>query len=433
MRKFDKVMQAKDRMAQFMVDHITTICKFLPKRSPGSEGEKLACEYMKDTLEKECGCTKTAIEPFKVTPDSFYGWIYISVTCALIQMVMYFFYPMIGAIVMAIGLVVMLLQFGLYIKAIDWLFVAKTSHNLTAIRPAKGETRARVFFNGHVDAAWNFPVNERWGGVAYTIHVLASVFGILYMFILSVVRTVQTHAKLDILGPNDNPVMFWLGIASVVFLPLIIGLYWMWDEKVIVDGANDNLTGCMMGISILKAMEEAGVELEHTEVGVVISGSEEAGLRGTKSWCEKHKGEFDDVPTLIYSFDTLHDERFLMVNYRDLNGTVEVDKETSDRFMESAKELGIPCTKGMVPPFGGATDSAAFAQAGYKVAGITALNHVLEDYYHTVHDTYDNLNPKCLSDIFQVAVNCLQHIDEELGDGVQPQPQAQAEVASDNA
>ena len=415
MGKFDKVMEAKDRMAQFMVEHITTICKYLPKRSPGSDGEKLACEYMRDQMERECGCTRTSIEPFKVTPDSFYGWIYISVTCALIQMVMYFFFPMVGAIVMGIGLIVMVLQFGLYIKAIDFFFTTKTSHNLTAIRPASGETKCRVLFNGHVDAAWNFPVNERWGGVAYTIHVLASIAGILYMFILSIVRTVMTGVKLDILTPTSQPALFWLGIASVVFLPLIIGLYWMWDEKVVVDGANDNLTGCYMSIAILKALEEAGVQLEHTEVGVVISGSEEAGLRGTKAWCALHKGEFDDVPTFIYSFDTLHDERFLMVNYRDLNGTVEVDKATSDRFMQSAEELGIPCTRGMVPPFGGATDSAAFAQAGYKVAGITALNHVLEDYYHTIHDTYDNLNPKCLADTFAVTVNCLRHIDEDFG------------------
>lgn len=428
MGKFDKVMQAKDRMAEFMVHEITTICKFLPKRAPGSEGEKLACEYMRDTLEKDCGCSRTAIEPFKVTPDSFYGWIYISVTCALIQMVMYFFYPMIGAIVMAIGLVVMLLQFGLYIKAIDFFFAQKTSHNLTAIRPATGETKCRVLFNGHIDAAWNFPVNERWGGIAYTIHVLASVAGIIYMFVLSIVRTVMTNAKLDILSPSSNPVMFWLGIGSVVFLPLIIGLYWMWDEKVVVDGANDNLTGCYMGIAILKAMEEQGVQLEHTEVGVVLSGSEEAGLRGTKAWCAKHKDEFNDVPTFIYSFDTIHDERFLMVNFRDLNGTVEVDKETGERFMQSAEELDIPCQRGMVPPFGGATDSAAFAQAGYKVAGITALNHVLEDYYHTVHDTYTNLNARCLSDCFAVTVNCLKHIDEELGDGV-----TTAEAAADSA
>ena len=432
MGKFDKVMQAKDRMANYMVDEITTICKFLPKRAPGSEGEKKACEYMRDTLEKDCGCKKTAIEPFKVTPDSFYGWIYISVTCALIQMVLYFFFPLVGAIVMAIGLLVMILQFGLYLKVIDFFFVAKTSHNLTGVRPSTGETKCRVLFNGHIDAAWNFPVNERWGGIAYTIHVLASIFGILYMFILSIIRTVMTNAQLDILTPATQPAMFWLGIASVVFLPLIIGLYWMWDEKVVVDGANDNLTGCYMGIAILKAMEEEGVQLEHTEVGVVLSGSEEAGLRGIKAWCAKHKGEFDDVPTYIYSFDTLHDERFLMVNFRDLNATVVTDEETGVRFMDSAKELGIPCQRGMVPPFGGATDSAAFAQGGYKVAGITALNHVLEDYYHTIHDTYTNLNPKCLSDTFAVTVNCLKHLDEEIGDGIVPS-QAVAADTTDNA
>ena len=427
MGKFDKVMQDKDRMADYMVEEITTVCKYLPKRAPGSEGEKLACEYMRDTLEKNCGCTKTDIEPFHVTPDSFYGWIYISVSCALLQMVMYFFFPLIGAIFMALGLIVMVLQFGLYIKAIDFFFARKTSHNLTGIRPCTGETKCRVLFNGHIDAAWNFPVNERWGGIAYTIHVLASIFGILYMFVLSVIRTVMTNAQWNILTPTSQPAMFWLGIASVVFLPLIIGLYWMWDEKVIVDGANDNLTGCFLGIAILRSMQDAGVELEHTEVGVVLSGSEEAGLRGTKAWCERHKGEYNDVPTFIYSFDTLHDERFLMVNYRDLNGTVMVDKDTSDRFMHSAEELGITCQRGMVPPFGGATDSAAFAQAGYKVAGITALNHVLEDYYHTIHDTYTNLNPKCLADCFAVTVNCLRHIDEEFGSD------EAAQVAADTA
>ena len=77
---------------------------------------------------------------------------------------------------------------------------------------------------------------------------------------------------------------------------------------------------------------------------------------------EQHKGEFDDVPTWIYSYDTIHASKFLGVNYRDLNGTVKADKEVSDTFMESAKELGIHCNKTWVPPFGGATDSAAFAQ-----------------------------------------------------------------------
>ena len=100
-----------------------------------------------------------------------------------------------------------------------------------------------------------------------------------------------------------------------------------------------------------------------------------------------------------------------MVNYRDLNGTVKVDKDVSDLFMEAAKELGIHCSKGMVPPLGGATDSAAFAQAGLRATGITGLNHKLESYYHTRRDTYDNMNEKGLADCYAVSVRVLEKFD----------------------
>ena len=94
---------------------------------------------------------------------------------------------------------------------------------------------------------------------------------------------------------------------------------------------------------------------------------------------------------------------------------MKADKEVSDSFMEAAAELGIHCTKGMVPPFGGATDSAAFAQAGFKATGVTGLNHIIEKYYHTVYDTYDNLNMQGLADCFAVAVKCLENFDNRFG------------------
>ena len=82
--------------------------------------------------------------------------------------------------------------------------------------------------------------------------------------------------------------------------------------------------------------------------------------------------------------------------------------------MEAAKELGISCNKTLVPPFGGATDSAAFAQAGFRATGITALNHVLEDYYHTVKDSYDNLNKDCLADCYAISVRALENFDKKI-------------------
>ena len=126
----------------------------------------------------------------------------------------------------------------------------------------------------------------------------------------------------------------------------------MWNKNRIVDGANDNLSGCYMGIAVMKALQDAGITLENTEVGVILSGSEEAGLRGAKAWCEQHKGEFDDVPTFIFSYDTIHDPKFLMTNYRDLNGTVKADKDVSDLFMEAAAAIHVPCKKGSGAPAG---------------------------------------------------------------------------------
>ena len=79
--------------------------------------------------------------------------------------------------------------------------------------------------------------------------------------------------------------------------------------------------------------------------------------------------------------------------------------------MEACEDLGIPVKKGFVPPLGGATDSAAFAQAGMRATGITALNHALPDFYHTRLDTPEALNPSCLADCFAASVKALEKFD----------------------
>lgn len=411
---FNKLIEKKAESAQYMIDEITHICKDMPKRDPGSEGEKVACQYMADVLKKDCGCERADLESFKENPGSFMGWIYITITLALVGLVCMFFMPIVSIILIVLGLFVMFLQFGLYKKFIDKLFPEKTGHNVTAIKKCTGEVKGRVFFNGHPDAAYNWPINEKFGGVIHLSQYIFGFIGVLYLLAMCIYITIKNGVAPYMLTPADG-ITFWLCIATLVFLPFFIALYFLWDEKTVVDGANDNLTGCYMGIALLKAMKDAGIELEHTEVGVILSGSEEAGLRGAKAWCEAHKGEFDDVPTWIYSYDTIHDGKFLMVNYRDLNATVAADKEVSDSFVEAAKELNVFCATGMVPPMGGATDSAAFAQAGFRATGITAMNHKLENYYHTIYDTYDNLNKEGLADCYAVSVKCLENFDKKFG------------------
>ena len=403
-----KIIEKKREAAEYMVKEITYICKNIEKRAPGSEGEKKSCEYMADVLKKDCGCERADVESFKENPGSFYGWLFFTLTFVLAAIVLYFFAPVASIILIAAGLVLVLLQFGLYIKAIDRFFPEKTGHNVTAIKKCKGETKRRIIFNGHPDAAWEWPVNYALGGIGFEAHAIIGFAGAFYYLILAIIQLVQNGS----VGADISTPLGKAGLIGLIFVPFLVGLYFMVNYRRVVDGANDNLSGCYIGIALLKALKDEGIELENTEIGVVLTGSEEAGLRGAKAWCETHKGEFDDVPTFIFSYDTIHDPKYLMVNYRDLNGTVKADTDASDLFMEAADELGIPCKKGMVPPLGGATDSAAFAQGGFRAAGITGLNHKLESYYHTRRDSYDNMNLDGLSDCFAATVKVLEKFDE---------------------
>lgn len=403
------VIDKKKEAAEYMVSEITHICKDFEKRDPGSKGEQQACEYMADVLKNECGCERTDVESFKENPGSFFGWIYFTITFVLAAVAISFFYPLVSIILIVVGLLIVFMQFGLYKKFIDRFFPEKTGHNVTAVKSCKGEVKRRIFFNGHPDAAWEWPVNYKLGGVGFEGHAVICGIGAVYYLVISIMLVAKNG--LEYVSFDADETLGLLRLIGLVFVPFLIGLYWMWNENRIVDGANDNLSGCYMGIAILKALKEEGIEFENTEVGVILTGSEEAGLRGAKAWCAAHKGEFDDVPTFIFSYDTIHDPKYLMTNYRDLNGTVKADKDVSDLFMEAAKELDISCKKGWVPPLGGATDSAAFAQAGFRATGVTGLNHKLEDYYHTRRDTYDNMNEQGLADCFAISVKALEMFD----------------------
>ena len=403
------VIDKKKEAAEYMVSEITHICKDFEKRDPGSKGEQQACEYMADVLKNECGCERADGESFKENPGSFFGWIYFTITFVLAAVAISFFYPLVSIILIVVGLLIVFMQFGLYKKFIDRFFPEKTGHNVTAVKSCKGEVKRRIFFNGHPDAAWEWPVNYKLGGVGFEGHAVICGIGAVYYLVISIMLVAKNG--LEYVSFDADETLGLLRLIGLVFVPFLIGLYWMWNENRIVDGANDNLSGCYMGIAILKALKEEGIEFENTEVGVILTGSEEAGLRGAKAWCAAHKGEFDDVPTFIFSYDTIHDPKYLMTNYRDLNGTVKADKDVSDLFMEAAKELDISCKKGWVPPLGGATDSAAFAQAGFRATGVTGLNHKLEDYYHTRRDTYDNMNEQGLADCFAISVKALEMFD----------------------
>ncbi len=404
-----KVIDQKGKATKYIVDEITHVIKTCGKRDPGSEGEKKSCEYMAEVLKNDCGCESVEVEPFEVAPRSFYGWIYFTITFAIIGAILFFFAPVISIPLIIAGFAIVLIQFGVYKRLLDPIFPKKTSHNVTAFKKCTGEVKRRIIFNGHPDATWEWPVNYALGGVGFEAHAIIVIGAALFYLIISIIYVAQNGITFGM--PDTSDPLVKAGLWGLVTLPFSIGLYFMENYNIVVDGANDNLTGCYMGIAVLKYLKDEGIELENTEIGVVLTGSEEIGLRGSKAWAEKYKGQFDDVPTFIYSYDTINDPKYLMANYRDLNGTVKSDKDCADLFFEAAQAVGVPCKKGWIPPLGGAVDAAAFTQGGFRSAGVTGLNHKLERYYHTRLDTYTNMNEQGIENCFAASVKMLEMFD----------------------
>lgn len=394
------LLSERKQSAAYMIREITHVCRTMGPRSPGSAGEREAAEYMAHILRRECGCADVRMETFREHPAAFYGYFYFSMVFDVLCAVCFFLTPWLSILFGCAALLLFLLQFGLYKQIIDPLFPEKESVNVTAVRSCTGVCRQRVFLNGHIDAAWEFPLNYRFGGVVFEVPGVMALLGVLFYLLLSVCAL--------------RGVWNWVGTAArwgLLFLPFFLLVGCTYDPHRIVDGANDDLTGCFLSIALVHEMERLGVELAHTELGVILTGSEEAGLRGAKAWCKAHADEYLDVPTYILSFDTIHDPHCLMVNVRDLNGTVHADPQLCGAFLQAAKEAGVPCRRGWVPPFGGATDSAAFTQGGFRSVGITGLNHRLEDYYHTRRDSYDNLDAAGLENCYQAAVTLLARFE----------------------
>lgn len=410
MADLSKIIELKDEAAKYMLDQITYICKNLPKRDPGSEGEKQSIEYMAKQLKEECGCDDVHIDSFEVHPKSFFGWVYFTITFVLLAIVSFFFFPVLSMILVFLGLFIVTISFGLYTKTMDWAFPKKISHNVYGTKKPTGEVKRRIFFNGHPDAVWEWPVNYHFGGVAFEAHSVICILGAVYYFVIALLYVIKHGVKFGLPVSFSDPLVI-AAFVGFIFIPFLIGLYFIADYKTVVDGANDNLSGCYMGIALLKFLQDNNIEFENTEIGVLNTGSEEAGTRGAMAFADQHINDFKDVPTFVYSFDTIFDPSQLMVNYRDLNGLKKSDKEASDLFLNSARELGIPCKKGWVPPFGGCTDTVPLNRC-MRAAGITGLNHKLENYYHTRRDTYDNMNLEGLANCFAITAKTLEHFDE---------------------
>ena len=393
-------------MTNFSVRGIKKICKDVGPRPAGSEQEHEAQKLM--AAELDGACDKVEIEPFDVHPGAFLGWILTDGIMMIAAIVLFFFgMSAIALALCALSLIFAIVEFLLYKKLLDPFFPKKTSHNVVAVRKPKGEVKRRIIFSGHADSAneWRFTY---YGGSKLLVPIIGLSFvGILLGLVLGIWAVAAGHA----FSAADSGALNVMRYVFLAWIPILFTALFFENKKRPVMGANDDLTGCFISMAVVKYMQQHDIRFENTEVWVVLTGSEEAGLRGAKAFCKAHKNELSDVETVFVGLDTIRDYDFAAVYSRDLTGTVKNDAGAGALVKEAATQTGLDLPYKSI--FFGATDAAAVTQAGMKAVSVAAMDPAPAKYYHTRLDTADNLDIKTVEAVLGVALETAFLFDEK--------------------
>jgi len=402
--------QANSGTMAYIVSGINHVCAAFKKRSPGSQTERAAQDY----LAKELGqwADSVSVEEFTLHPAAFMGFIPVSALLGIAASIVFFInrtgasplFAWLPLVLLVPAALMFVFEFLLYRRFIDVFFPKSVSKNVYAVRRPWGEVKRRIIFGGHADGAWEW---------TYSLHgqikTLAPVMGgsILGLF----VSLIFSVAYLAAGSPEVKGFWFAAAVAMLAFIPFYIAVAFFINWRVVADGANDNLSACYAAMAVLKEMSESDFRYENTEVACLITGSEEAGLRGAKAFAKKHAAELKKAQTVFIPLETLRELDQLAVYNRDETGMVHNSEAVAELLIAAGKKAGVTLKR--APVFPGSTDAAAFTQQGLMAAGLGGVNHNPQKYYHTRCDSPDNISPECIQKGIEIAVEAATLFDRE--------------------
>lgn len=391
----------------YMLEKISYIINEFGDRYPGSPGENKASQYLKEELENYANDVK--MESFKVAPKAFMSFIPLASVLNLISLGMFWFLPLISFLLTGSSLLIILFHFLLYKKILDPFFPKKRSNNVYGVLEAKHNPPERtVILSGHVDAAFEWRYSKI-NPVLVRVILIPAVLGIFLILIFDALTMIFNFSWQS----GYASIWGWLGLIEICFIPFMIAVLFFTNFSIVSPGASDNLSGTLMSLAIAKYLKDNHHQFENTRIMFLFTGSEEAGLRGAKAFCNKHLKQLKDQNAIFIGLESFCEYEHLSINDKDLNGIVKNDLAVCKLLKNAGKECGIDLRYQAV--YIGATDAAAFTQAGIPAATIEAMDPGPPRWYHTRFDTYENLeeNAETLGVAFKIILKALEIVDKE--------------------
>jgi hypothetical protein len=417
-------MKTDKTYSDYMYNFIDTICKKFGPRYSCSESEKNANVWIKQELDKFCD--ETFIDEFETRP-ALYPQGFIKVAGILggispLFMPFIFPFPIISFILIILAVTVLYSELFLMKEWIGFLFKTKTSTNVFGIIKPTEDVKFRVIFEGHTDSAKEMNIASyklRWRQIIGRI----GIYFLLHTIIFSLWKFIAQLVS----GPSIV-ILNW-GVVSITFLdlvyfiplviiyPFFILLLKGFLGKMVVLGANDNLSASAVAVAIGKYLSEN--RPKHVEVWIGSQGSEEVGDKGAKSFVEKYGklGVLDNSYTVVLECCGAAEDMFLIEKdmHRATYNT-EINSILLQAHTEAKKEnpdlLGIRTGNLKI----GSCDACRYIHEGFKAAALMGMEHEKNRAvnWHSVSDAPENIDKKILSNFLVVSLKFVELVDKKF-------------------
>jgi hypothetical protein len=392
--------ETREECTAFILEQIReTVAAFGPRAS-GSSAENRAQEYMRDLLEKE-SAGEVRLEKFRLAPKAFASFQRVAGILGMLAIGCYWFLPPLALALSLLAVMTVVFEFVLYWRFLDAVFPKGESANVLTVIPPAGEAKRRLILCGHMDSAYAFRYNELCPKLLVPLGAFI-IAGLLLTALVQAVAVIAGWTPLEGFG-------LYAGIAQLLLLPAALLGALFNNLNIVAPGANDNLTGAYLAAGVGRLMKKAGKTLDNTELVLMISGAEEAGLRGAKVFAEKHSDWLREKETVFLALDTLRDLEHMHVYSRDMNALVKHDRRVCKMLRQAGEDCGLDLGEAAITI--GSSDATAFTQAGIPAAALAAMDPAPAHWYHTSRDDCDLLSPECIARALDVTLAFIERYD----------------------
>ncbi len=211
------------------------------------------------------------------------------------------------------------------------------------------------------------------------------------------------------------------GLAILQIVPTLVLLVCAfllvdWRLSAVVPGANDNASGVATALSIAKKLEQEPPR--NLDVWVVLTGGEECGREGMRSFVRTHKDELDPFKTIVLSIDSVGSGDVRWVVSEGLTISFEMDPrmdQLCEAIAEADREEG---NRYRAAPHrhGFATDALAARVAGLRASAITCLDPgaIAPANHHSPADTPGAIDPAALERAEGFSLELIRALDRDL-------------------